>query len=481
VPSVILCMPVVLPDEKELVALVEQHGSLVAVANVLGLPDDNGLHRLIRRYEAQGIPLRARVNAARAKSGVGKPSTTHRQWPEDVDLAQTIRDAPSVIEAARSLGVPEGSLRSRCQSRGIDITALRMKDRTTVDGNTAILEASELKDATELVESRGFSLEEWEIVTAVCNEWGFNQVSGKPFTQLKLTLKKRVDLEWVFPAFDVVVKPRPKRVLPKTASEVWVLVGDHQAPLHSERAHKAFVRFCERVRPAKGVHIGDLIDLGNISRFGDSGDDRFNRPVQDCINTGYKILKEIVTASPETEWSFMLGNHDERIRTELLRRCERIYGIRPADIPGVEQVDALSLRRLLRLDELGIECIDEAAGYKHNRIRIGNDFEVRHGMFTGQNPAKKTMDSLQASVAVGHTHSKSTVFKSLFDRDGVSQVLQAAEIGVMSENNLGYNHGRSDWHPGWATVTLFPNGLTHIDHAVFHEKEGVAIWQSQQF
>jgi hypothetical protein len=244
----------------------------------------------------------------------------------------------------------------------------------------------------------------------------------------------------------------------------------------------AFLRFCEHVKPDCGVHLGDLVDFSNISRFGDSGDQRFNATAQDCINSGYQILSEIVNASPKTKWWFMLGNHDERIRNESLTRAERLWGIRPADIPGSDREDdALSIRRLLRLDELGITCIDEPGGYKHNRLRIGEDFEIRHGMFTGAQPAKKTMDSLQASVAVGHTHAKSTVFKALFDREGVSSIVQGAEIGHMAQNNLGYNHGRSDWHPGWATVTLFPDGQTNLEHVVYDEKRGKAVWRGQQF
>ena len=471
-----------LPTADELVALVKEHGTIVAVAHHLGVPDQT-LHSAVRRMIQGGDKtIRQRIQQARLDSGVKPESFAGTiNWPSLDVLKKMVSEAPTLRAVGQELGVTDSAVRTHLAQQGVDVKALRSGNTTKLDGTTATLTASELKDAEELCLERGFSLDEWRIDRARVNEW--MGAGGEMHKQLRVDLIRKPDLAMIFPASDAP-KRKPPRVRPASQSrpQTWVLVSDHQAPLHSEAAHTAFLSFCERVRPDCGVHLGDLVDFSNISKYGDSGDPRFNASAQDCINTGYRILSEIVEASPKTKWWFMLGNHDERIRNESLLRAERLWGIRPADIPGAGRADdALSIKRLLRLDELGIECIDEPGGYKHNRLRIGEDFEIRHGMFVGGQPAKKTMDSLQASVAVGHTHAKSHAFKALFDRDGVSTIVQGAEIGHMAVNNLGYNVGRSDWHPGWATVTLFPDGQTNLEHVVFDEKRGKAVWRGEQF
>ena len=472
------------PTDDQLVALVEEHGTLVAVGKHLGIPDGT-LHSHIRRSSPG---LAGRIQAARELSDVRVPRPTQVPLPDKDELAAMLRRAPSLASVAETLGVNDSTLRGRCKRLGIDYRAGGGKE-TLIDGDRAELTASELKTAEELMAERGLDEATWRVTRCTVNEWGLNPETGEPYKQLKVHLERKPDLDWIFPAVhSEPVRPKPRKPA-KGKPQTWVLVSDHQAPLEHKGAHQSFLRFMEAVKPDCGVHLGDLIDLGNVSRFGDSGDPKFNAPVQTCINEGYRILREIVDASPKTDWHLLLGNHDERIRKELLTRAERLHGIRPADIPGAEREDdALSLRRLLRLNDLRINLIDEPAGYKHNSLRIGNDFEIRHGMFTGPNPSKKTMDTLQASVAVGHTHAKSLTFKSLFNRDGVSTILQGAEIGSMCQNNLGYNNapGRTDWHLGWAVVTLFPSDHTNLEHVVYHESknqtdEGVAVWRGQQY
>ena len=473
-----------LPDGNQLVALVKEHGTMVAVSAHLGVPDQT-LHSHVRKLMLQGdTDLYDRIKEARKQSQAkGKPSATLIDYPEPADLAEQISNAPTLGALADSLGASITALRNHAKRVGIDVKALREGDTTKIDGDRARLTASELKTAEELMAERGLSTDDWRVDRLKLNEWGENPSTGEPYKQMTVHLVRKPDLQMLFPAADAPkLKPPKIRRASKTKPQLWALVSDHQAPLHDEGAHQSFLRWLSAVKPDCGIHLGDLVDFSNVSRFGDSGDRRYNADVQTCINAGYRILSEIVQASPSTRWHFMLGNHDERLRREALTRSERLWGIRPADVPGADtEDDALSIRRLLRLDELGIICVDEPAGYQHNRVRIGDDFEVRHGMFTGQNVSKRTMDTLQASVAVGHTHAKSVAYRTFFDRDGVVRVAQGAEIGHMAQHTLGYDNGRADWHPGWATVTLFPDGQTNLEHVVYDEKRGKAVWRGQQF
>lgn len=459
---------------------------MVAVSAQLGLPDQT-LHSHVRKLMREGDPdLYDRIKEARKtnRAAGAAPSATLIDWPDAAQLADQIRNAPTLSALADSLGASLAGLRSHAKRVGIDVKALREGDTTKIDGDRARLTASELKTAEELMAERGLSTDDWRVDRLKLNEWGENPSTGEPYKQMTVNLVRKPDLQMLFPAADAPkVKPPKLRPASKTKPQLWALVSDHQAPLHDEGAHQSFLRWLSATKPDCGIHLGDLVDFSNVSRFGDSGDKRYNADVQTCINAGYRILSEIVQASPSTRWHFMLGNHDERLRREALTRSERLWGIRPADVPGADtEDDALSIRRLLRLDELGIICVDEPAGYQHNRVRIGDDFEVRHGMFTGQNVSKRTMDTLQASVAVGHTHAKSTAFRTFFDRDGVVRVAQGAEIGHMAQHTLGYDNGRADWHPGWAAVTLFADtGLTNLEQIVYQPEKGVALWRATQY
>jgi hypothetical protein len=460
----------------QLVELLEQHGSYVDISQALKVHDKK-IGNLARDLIRETPGLKERCDAARRKYRKRVPRDRTTAYGSKAELAEIIRNAPSFEKAAQGFNVTAQALRSYCRTIGLDVQGLRAQEKVQVKGDDVILEATELASAEELMRRRGFSTDEWWIKAATVNEWGNDPETGKPYQQLKVHLTRRFD--WAFPAVD----PKPLRAKPvkrkaSQAPQLVVLVSDHQAPYHCPDAQDAFLRFLEA--ESKGIHrvihLGDLVDLPNVSRHRDSA--VYNATVQDCINSGFSILNDIVQRV-DCPVDLMVGNHDERLRTELLNRAERMFGIRPADQPGKEPEDEmLSLKRLLRLDDLHVDLVDDPAGFAHNRIRIGN-LEVRHGWRTGPNAIKGTIDSIGRSAAVGHTHAKRSVWK-LVMRNDQPEVHQGVEIGCMCSRNLGYNaKDTSDWHQGWATVAVWPDGLTNVDHATMHK--GEAIWRSQRY
>lgn len=477
-----------LPGADEIVKLLEEHGTLVAVSAHLGVPNQT-LHGHLRRLERDDKTLGERVDSAR-RNPVGRirKSTMH-QWPERDELLELIRSAPSMKAAAESLGATAAGLRSHCERVGIDVPKERDGNRTVIRGESAELTASELASAEELMRERGFSTEEWRVKSAIVNEWGLNAESGQPFKQLKVSLERKPDLEWIFPASNAPKRRIPRLKQPsKARSQRVCLVSDHQAPYYSHAAHNAFLRFLEQERFDRVIHAGDLVDFPSISRHRDSA--VYNATAQECINSGYQVLKEIADAArsqnPDVVLDYISGNHDERIRTELLLRAERMFGLKPAEIPGAEQDDdLLSLKRLLRLDELGVTLHDNPAGYKHAEVEVSPRFVIRHGWLTGPNPAKKSMEIRGTGIAVGHTHAKRQMWVTKYV-DGKARTDVAVELGTMSQTETGIGFAvLPDWHPGWATVTVHHDGLVSVDHAVFHEEanngKGVALWRDNRY
>lgn len=477
-----------LPGADEIVKLLEEHGTLVAVSELLGVPNQT-LHGHLRRLSRDDVTVQVRIDAARRKrSGKIRKQTLH-QWPPRDELVELISKAPSMKAAAATLGATAAGLRGHCEREGIDVAKERAGSRTVVRGDSAELTASELATAEDLMRERGFGTDEWRVKMAVVNEWGLDPESNQPYKQLKVTLERKPDLEWLFPAELEPVRKQPRLKAPSKASSQRVcLVGDHQAPYHSLAAQEAFLRFLSQERFDRIVHVGDLLDFPTISRHRDSA--VYNASVQDCINSGAQILKDIGDTAralnPDVVLDLIVGNHDERIRTELLLRAERMFNIKPAEIPGFEtSEDSLSLRRLLRLNHLGWTLHDDPAGYKHVEVQLSPRFVIRHGWLTGQNPAKKSMEVRGTGIAVGHTHAKSQVWVTKY-HEGKARTDVAVELGTMSQTGSGLGFSvLPNWHPGWGTVSVHHDGLVSVDHAVFHEEanngKGVALWRDQRY
>ena len=363
-------------------------------------------------------------------------------------------------------------------------------EKVEISGDTARIETSSLADSTELMISRGFSPDEWTVRSAKINEWGRDPATDKPYQQLTVHLAKREPIDWIFPAAEPEPKakplPAPKRE--KDKPERWIIAGDFQVPYHDPELLKLFLAFVADpdVRAVGGVLLGDLLDFPTISRHRDNPP--YDATPQECLDEAFAVLSAIVEASTfedgtATSWTKLLGNHDERLRNELLLKAERIFGLRPADIPGEgPQDDALSIRRLLHLDRLGVHLEAPVGGYATAQVGIGDRLAVRHGWLTGDNTAGKSLDRLGASIIVGHTHAKRDVWKVVYrDIEGETPiVLRGVEIGTMSriKDGLGYSI-RPGWTQGFVTVDLWPDGKFTVDHATF--EDGSLLWRDRRF
>ncbi len=230
----------------------------------------------------------------------------------------------------------------------------------------------------------------------------------------------------------------------------------------------------EEFVPDRVVSLGDLLDFPTISRHRDNPP--FVATPQECLDTGFQILRDLREVTPGATWDLCDGNHDQRIRTELLNRAERLYGIKPAEFEaGVPEEEALSLSRLLHLDKLGINYVKNVAGYEHSSVELHPELEIRHGWLVGKGSAEKTLDALGRSVIFGHTHKKAEHFQ--LRSEGSRRVLRRAiNTGTMSRLDLGYAV-QPDWHQGFSTVNLWADGSFTVDQAVF--VDGKLYWRDR--
>lgn len=325
---------------------------------------------------------------------------------------------------------------------------------------------------------------DWEFVGLIDNEW--DSPSGETLRQRKLTLKSKKPSQILLPARTdgpTFKKPSETPKIDKNGS-LFVFSGDDQAPFHDPALHEKYCEFLDQNNPHTIVKIGDTMDFPNISKYKKNPEREEVAKVQDCVNSGYRILKDERMAAPRTKIVKMAGNHDIRLRDFILNWVPELHGLQRAEIIDNNEASIFSPEFLLRLDELGIDYLDPQGPYEHGEFKVSEKLAARHGWIAkkGSGPsALATLEHLGYSVLIGHTHRQSLVYKTTFDINGEPTILCAAEIGCMClVENDGLGHSPSpDWQPGFSTATVWPDGKFRIDNATY--VNGQIFWRDQRF
>ena len=354
---------------------------------------------------------------------------------------------------------------------------------TEVGNHTAELvsmPSGALASPTVLLKERGLDPDEWEIHHIKVNEW--DSPTGESLKQLTVSCRKKLQLVLPFAEEPAKYKAPPKSKPQKKNGELVVFVGDQQAPHHDQNLHRLFCDWLRVNKPDRGVLMGDTVDFGNISRH--PSNPEWDASVQEGINAGYLLLRDYVVSSEGTSWQKLMGNHDERIRQQLLAYVRELYGIRQADVPCEDpEPPALCVSNLLRLKSLDIDFIAPNGGYNHAQSKLSKHLAARHGWLARKGSGASALGTLEAlgySVVVGHTHRQSLVHKTTHDIDGTVATLAAVETGCMCKisDGLGYTVA-PDWQNGFATATIWEDGTFKMDLATY--VNGVLYWRDHRY
>lgn len=335
-------------------------------------------------------------------------------------------------------------------------------------------------DVDDIVTRAGLSLDEWEVERSVLNEWEAmsKDAAGEPIVtllhQLKVFLKKKVDRSWLFPAIDVEQRWTAIRSRSREKNWLEVVCGDQQAPFHDRLLHQAFCHWLHDVKPDGITLVGDTSDFPTISRHMDNPN--WAATPQECIQQSFNLLSDYRDAAPGARIRKLVGNHDWRLESELLTRAERMWGIKPAQIPGQEdEPRAMSLRRLLHLDRLGIELVGrEGDHWKMAEIELADNILVRHEI---PKPAGRRV---QASVIGGHTHRQDIAFVSEWVR-GEPVTYALMQVGCMAEPRGGLGYAKDpNWQPGFGTIVIDGDGHNHC-FELAKWRSGTLVWRGDKW
>ena len=398
-------------------------------------------------------------------------------WYKDPAALQTEKQQHGTFEAiAQAHGGSPTTYQKWWHRHGFGALPNGPKPNPKTDGSEELdLNVQTLGDIAAELRSRGLDPDEWVVIRCVVNTWGPVDEQNK---QLKVTLRPRLDV-LLRPAREMPLpKVRPATLAKaKDKPRLVVFVGDEQAPYHDRQLHELFCQWLAHNKPDEAVHLGDLMDLPTLSRHRPNPE--WNAGPQECIQAGYDILRGYREASPDTHWTALPGNHDERIRDYQLQRAPELFGIRAADLEEIERAALHSLPSLLHFSQLEIQWAGNDADYEHAQVDVSPELVARHGFITGNNSAERTVRKLGLSVVVGHTHRQVVTYVTE-ERRRESLTMLGVEAGCMCriEGGLGYVVNPA-WQNGFYAANVWPDGSFGGEHGRY--QDGVLTWRDQRY
>lgn len=268
----------------------------------------------------------------------------------------------------------------------------------------------------------------------------------------------------------------PRFRAPVRASELVLCVSDTHAPYHDPDLHTCLLGWLRVHQPDRAYDFGDLLDLPIPSRHRSTKG--FEASPQESLDARYQLDAERVAASPRTQWTVCLGNHDERIDHAVRDRI----GAHVARIARAgDDLPVLDLGFLLRYDELGVELMRPSGDYHSVSVEIAPGLHARHGTKAGKHGgAVKAIEKHAGSVAQGHDHRQVLQQVVRYDEHGVAQSRWAISFGAMCARDLGYVED-PDVGQGFVTITVHADGSWHPEIARWDAAAGRLYWRDEVY
>ncbi|AQP30971.1 metallophosphoesterase [Rhodococcus phage BobbyDazzler] len=226
--------------------------------------------------------------------------------------------------------------------------------------------------------------------------------------------------------------------------ETIVVVSDTQIPYEDRKAMKAVIGFIGDYQPDEVIHIGDLADFPQPSRWTKGTRAEFEGSVfQDAEAVKARFLGPLreVFDGPV---GIHEGNHDERPRVYLDKYAPALSGQHTFDMDV-----------LLDFDGFGVSVLPEFYDVAPNWVTThGHRGGIRLNQTSGitaLNAAKR----FGKSVVMGHTH-RLGYSSHTTGYDGASTVVSGVEVGnLMDMKQAGYlKSGTGNWQTGFAVLKV---------------------------
>jgi hypothetical protein len=220
---------------------------------------------------------------------------------------------------------------------------------------------------------------------------------------------------------------------------------DTQLPFDDRRALKAVIQCIGDIQPDELVHVGDVMDFPQPSRWNKGSAGEFEGSVfEDCEQAKRRLL-DAIREVYDGPFGIHEGNHDERARTYLAKYA-----------PALAESGAFNIETLLSFDDYDISLLptfnEVAPGWISTHGHMGMISLSQIAGRTALNAAKK----FGKSVVCGHTH-RGAVGAETTGYGGVAkQTLFGMEVGNLMNMKLAQylKQGTGNWQQGFGLLTV---------------------------
>src|SRR5690606_14038131 len=131
-------------------------------------------------------------------------------------------------------------------------------------------------------------------------------------------------------------------------SKSYVVISDTQVPFEDKKAMAAVIRFIGEYQPDEVIHIGDVVDFPQPSRWNKDTRGEFEgsvfRDAEYAIRNLIQPLREVYAG----DIGFLEGNHDERPRVYLSKYAPALAESHAFDMDILLEFDNYEIRKLDR-------------------------------------------------------------------------------------------------------------------------------------
>tara|TARA_Y100000310_G_scaffold39113_1_gene36699 strand:- start:1065 stop:1820 length:756 start_codon:yes stop_codon:yes gene_type:complete len=231
--------------------------------------------------------------------------------------------------------------------------------------------------------------------------------------------------------------------------EIVLVMNDFQIPFHDEGAIACVEEVMVDLQPDVLVYLGDIFDFPGLStKFRRSPDQRYNLKRE--LVTGAEIFLRHQRLVPHARRIYVEGNHEARLRNYVIDLADELAAF--TDTNG-----ALSLPKLLRLDEAGIEYVGPyGAAWEHE------SFVFKHGDRATKNTSSAELVAEGTSGISGHTHRGGSTFNTT--RSGAHVWYEnfcLCHARGWKQPPSHVNSGIPNWQQGFSVV-YFDGGMFNV-------------------
>lgn len=160
---------------------------------------------------------------------------------------------------------------------------------------------------------------------------------------------------------------------------------DWHVPEHDRRACDAFLKWCADHRPDV-LALGEIGEWLSMSRHGGN----WGAMLDEDVGAVRRVLVQIRSVNPNAEIILQTTNHDTRLDRMIEERMPQIAG-------------TLSLRSMLKVDDLGIRWVDERTVYRVGRLKILHGHQLATNERSGMLPENACKRAIERYGEPGHT------------------------------------------------------------------------------